>query len=58
MSNERIEPTDEEKKRFAECMEKKEFRDMFFDYMKELQDPATRLQYAEELKKYEEQLKA
>lgn len=56
MSNDKIVPTEEEKKRFAECMEKPEFREMLFDYMKEIQDPKNKTQYEEEIKKYEKQL--
>jgi len=56
MSNDKIVPTEEEKKRFAECMEKPEFREMLFDYMKEIQDPKNKSQYEEEIKKYEKQL--
>merc|ERR1712189_124628 len=44
------------KKKLTDAMQKPEFRELLFDYVKEIQDPANREQYESELKKYEEQL--
>jgi len=48
--------TDEEKKKFEEALKKPEFRELFIDYMKEMQDPANRAEYEREIAKYEAQV--
>merc|ERR1712037_160044 len=55
---EKIEMTDEEKKKFEEALKKPEFRELFIDYMKEMQDPANRAEYEREIAKYEAQVAA
>merc|ERR1711917_21031 len=54
---EKFKMTKEEAEKLTKAMEKPEFRDLLFDYVKEIQDPANRAQYESDLKKYEEQLK-
>lgn len=41
--------TKEEYESIAKALEKKEFRDLFFDYMKEISDPVNRKKYEEEI---------
>ena len=53
---EKFKMTKEEAEKLTKAMEKPEFRDLLFDYVKEIQDPANRAQYESDLKKYEEQL--
>ena len=43
--------TKEEEKKLTDAMQKPEFRELLFDYVKEIQDPANREQYESELKK-------
>jgi hypothetical protein len=42
--------TPEEQNRFAECFKQKEFRDMFFDYVKEISDPKNLEEYEKMIK--------
>eukprot|EP00736_Rhodelphis_marinus_P000268 Rmarinus@m.5016 len=49
--------TDKEKKRFLECMDDKEFRDLFMDYARDLQDPKTREEYEAYFRQLEEEEK-
>ena len=44
------------KKKFEEALKKPEFRELFIDYMKEMQDPANRAEYEREIAKYEAQV--
>ena len=57
MSNEeKFKMTKDEEKRMTQALEKPEFREMLFDYIKEIQDPANRAQYEADLAKYEQQV--
>ena len=53
MSNEKekFQMTKEEEKKLTDAMQKPEFRELLFDYVKEIQDPANKQQYEAELKK-------
>ena len=53
---EKFKMTKEEAEKLTKAMEKPEFRDLLFDYVKEIQDPANRAQYESDLRKYEQQL--
>ena len=53
---EKFKMTKDEAEKLTKAMEKPEFRELLFDYVKEIQDPANRAQYESDLKKYEEQL--
>ena len=48
---EKFQMTKEEEKKLTDAMQKPEFRELLFDYVKEIQDPANREQYESELKK-------
>ena len=56
MKEEKVVPTEEETRRFNECLENPEFREELAKYMKEIQDPQNKAKYEEEIKKYEKQL--
>merc|ERR1711892_1013514 len=50
--------TPEEEEKMSAALKKPEFREMLFDYVKEIQDPANRATYEADLAKYEQQVAA